>query len=219
MRVRKKPWAEKEIVNNPDIVIPNPEEMRGKWRDVLGNNRPIHLEIGTGKGQFITGMAKQNRAINYIGIEVQTSVVAMALLKLQQAREDHYLSNVCLLSADAQQVLDFFEQDEISRIYLNFSDPWPKSRHAKRRLTHSNFLEKYQYILKQQGEVHLKTDNEGLFEYSLSSFSDFGCRLQQISLNLHQSELEGNVMTEYEQKFSEKGQRVFRCEAVMPVQQ
>lgn len=217
MRVRHKPWAEEEIKNSPHIVIPNPAEHKGKWQRFFKNEAPIHIEIGTGKGRFITEMAKAHPTINFIGIELQTSVICTALLKIMDQQNDETCNNnVCLLNENAEHLQDYFADGEIDRIYLNFSDPWPKKRHAKRRLTHEHFLLKYKSILEENGEVHLKTDNETLFEFSLNSFANFGCRLKNMTLNLHESDFEGNIMTEYEQKFSAKGMKIFRCEAIMP---
>lgn len=212
MRMRNKPWAEEALKENPHIAVPNPEQRKGKWRGFFKNAHPIHMEIGTGKGQFIAGMAKANTRINFIGVELQTSVIASALKKVQEQEAPH----VALLNQNANDLLDFFASQELHRIYLNFSDPWPKNKHAKRRLTHHSFLSIYQQLVVSGGEVHLKTDNEGLFEFSLNSFADFGCRLKNMTLDLHQSEYEGNVMTEYEEKFSQRGMKIFRCEAILP---
>ncbi|GAA0374269.1 tRNA (guanosine(46)-N7)-methyltransferase TrmB [Bacillus horti] len=214
MRLRKKPWADAEIEASPHIVVPNPTELKGKWHQFFKNNNPIHIELGTGKGQFITGMAQAHPHINYIGMELQTSVIAMALKKAKEVKAP----NLCLLNQNALQLPDFFEPEELERIYVNFSDPWPKTRHAKRRLTHQVFLDIYLELLGEGNEIHMKTDNEGLFEFSLNSFSDFGCRLKNITLNLHESDMEGNIMTEYEEKFSSQGMKIYRCEAVLPAQ-
>lgn len=212
MRLRRKPWAEAEIEASADIIIPNPAEWKGKWNQLFENNHPIHIELGMGKGQFVCGMAAANPDVNYIGVELQSSVIVMALAKAREAG----LPNLRLLRQNAWDLPDFFEQGELSRVYLNFSDPWPKTRHAKRRLTHRSFLRIYHQLLYPGQEIHLKTDNEGLFEFSLNSFSAFGCRLKNISLNLHESDFKGNIMTEYEEKFSSKGMRIYRCEAVLP---
>lgn len=209
MRLRNKPGALEKIQSYPQYVVQNAEHYKGKWKERFHNHNPIHIEIGTGKGQFITGMAKANPHINYIGIEIQTSVVVVALDKLIKEN----LPNLQLLHIDGGDVRDFFEVGEIDRIYLNFSDPWPKKRHEKRRLTYQSFLKSYQMILKEKGEIHFKTDNQGLFEYSLCSFSAYGMQLKQVWLDLHHSDYEENIMTEYEEKFSKKGQRIYRVEA------
>jgi len=196
------------LKDHPEYVIPEPERYKGKWNEVFGNDNPIHLEVGTGKGKFITEMAKLHPHINFIGVELYDSVIVSALKKLLETE----LPNVKLLQVNAKDLRNFFAKGEVSRIYLNFSDPWPKKRHEKRRLTHKNFLEIYEDILIDKGEIHLKTDNQAFFEYSLLSFSAYGLLLKDISLDLHNSDFEGNIMTEYEEKFSEKGNRIYRCE-------
>ncbi|MDX5474205.1 MAG: tRNA (guanosine(46)-N7)-methyltransferase TrmB [Bacillaceae bacterium] len=208
MRIRNKPWAKELIVSNPHIIIQNPEEHKGKWHEIFGNNNPIHIEVGTGKGNFVTGMAAANPDINYIGIELFESVIVVAL---QKAIESN-LPNVKLLNVDAVKLPEIFAPGEVGQVYLNFSDPWPKKRHEKRRLTYKTFLDLYKEVLKDKGEIHFKTDNRGLFEYSLISFNEYGLQLKYVSLDLHNSDYEGNVMTEYEQKFSELGQPIYRCE-------
>ena len=209
MRLRNKPWAGEFIAEHSDYAISNPENYKGKWHEVFGNQNPIHIEVVTGKGQFLAGMSQQNPNINYIGIELFDSVIVAAI----QKAVDKQLSNFKLLNVNAKNLTEYFDQGEIDRVYLNFSDPWPKTRHAKRRLTYKSFLQMYENVLVKGGEIHFKTDNQGLFEYSLISFSEYGLRLKYISLDLHKSDFEGNVMTEYEEKFSEKGQRIYRVEA------
>jgi tRNA (guanine-N7-)-methyltransferase len=211
MRLRHKPWAEDKINEYPRLVVPHPQEWKGKWHSFFKNDYPIHIEVGTGKGQFVSEMAKAHPETNYIGVELQTSVIVVALEKVIEAD----VPNLCLFNQDVAHLLDFFEPGELARVYINFTDPWPKNRHEKRRLTYRSFLEKYHHLVGDGGEVHLKTDNEGLFEYSLNSFSDYGCRLKQITFNLHESNFQGNIMTEYEEKFSTKGMKIYRCEAVL----
>ncbi|MGG3887780.1 tRNA (guanosine(46)-N7)-methyltransferase TrmB [Metabacillus fastidiosus] len=208
MRLRNKPWASDFISQYPQYLIQAPENQKGKWNELFGNDNPIHIEVGTGKGQFVTGMAKQNPNINYIGIELSENVVVLALQKLV----DVELPNVKLLNVNANDLTNIFEKGEVGQVYLNFSDPWPKKRHIKRRLTYKTFLALYETILADKGEVHFKTDNQGLFEYSLMSFSEYGLLLKYVSLDLHNSNMEGNIMTEYEEKFSKKGQRIYRAE-------
>ncbi|AKM20101.1 tRNA (guanine-N(7)-)-methyltransferase [Geobacillus sp. 12AMOR1] len=212
MRLRNKPWAKDKIAAYPHYVIPDPEARRGRWRELFGNERPIHIEIGTGKGKFITEMAKLHPDLNFIGIELYPSVLVSALDKLIESE----LPNVRLLNANAKDLGAFFADGEVSRIYLNFSDPWPKKRHEKRRLTYRDFLALYERILTEDGDIHLKTDNQSFFEYSLVSLSQYGFVLAAVQLDLHRSDVEGNVMTEYEEKFSAKGNRIYRCEAVRP---
>jgi tRNA (guanine-N7-)-methyltransferase len=208
MRLRHKPWAKDKIDQYPQYVVSNPEMYKGNWQEPFAIQQPLHIEIGSGKGRFITEMAKANPDINYIGIEVYQSVIVAALDRLIEAD----LPNVKLLNVNANDLGKFFAKNDVDRIYLNFSDPWPKTRHEKRRLTYKNYLKLYESILKDAGEIHFKTDNQGLFEYSLMSFSQYGLLLKYISLDLHQSDFEGNIMTEYEQKFSEQGNRIYRCE-------
>lgn len=212
MRLRNKPGALEKIKDYPQYITQNPALYKGKWNEKFTAAQPIHIEIGTGKGRFITEMAKAHPEINYIGVELQTSVIVTALDKLIE--ED--LPNLQLLHVDGRDLTDYFAEGEVDQIYLNFSDPWPKKRHAKRRLTSRDFLQCYETILKEDGEIHFKTDNQGLFEYSLASFSQYGMILKQVWLDLHQSEFEGNIMTEYEEKFSSRGNRIYRVEAYFP---
>ncbi|HFH9836939.1 TPA: tRNA (guanosine(46)-N7)-methyltransferase TrmB [Streptococcus suis] len=209
MRVRNRKGAPELLANNPQYVILNPEDCKGKWAEIFGNNNPIHVEVGSGKGRFVTGMAAQNPDINYIGIDIQLTVLSYALDRVLEAG----LPNIKLLQVDGSDLTNYFAPAEIDRLYLNFSDPWPKKRHEKRRLTYKSFLDTYKEILPDKGEIHFKTDNRGLFEYSLVSFSQYGMVLNQVWLDLHASDFEGNVMTEYEEKFSKKGQVIYRVEA------
>ena len=211
MRSRFKPWAADLIDTHPEIVIPDPEQKKGKWQEVFGNKNPLHIEAGTGKGRFIIGMAKANPKINYIGIELFDSVIVTALETVLEDEEG--IPNLRLLKVNAKDIADYFEKSEVDRLYLNFSDPWPKKRHAKRRLTHESFLKLYEAVLPEKGEIHFKTDNRKLFEYSLTSISVYGMLLKEVSLDLHDNEPEWNIMTEYEEKFSKKGQPIYRMEA------
>ncbi|WP_312095662.1 tRNA (guanosine(46)-N7)-methyltransferase TrmB [Niallia sp.] len=208
MRLRHKPWAKDKLSAYPQYVIQNPEDWKGKWDQAFSQKGPIHIEIGTGKGRFITEMAKANPSINYIGVELQESVIVSALDRLIEAE----VPNLKLMNINAEKLMDYFDKREIARVYLNFSDPWPKTRHEKRRLTYKIFLASYESVLGNQGEIHFKTDNQGLFEYSLRSFSEYGMLLKYVSLDLHNSDYEGNIMTEYEEKFSNRGNRIYRCE-------
>lgn len=209
MRVRKRKGAEDYLENHPQYVILNPEDAKGKWHQVFGNDHPIHIEVGSGKGAFITGMALQDPEINYIGIDIQVSVLSYALDKVIESQAP----NVRLPRVDGSSLTNYFEDGEVGLMYLNFSDPWPKTKHEKRRLTYKSFLDTYKQILPEHGEIHFKTDNRGLFEYSLASFSQYGMVLKQVWLDLHASDYPDNVMTEYEQKFSSKGQVIYRLEA------
>ncbi len=212
MRLRKKKWITEAIKEYTDIVVLPDDDLngyKGKWQQIFENNKPIYVEVGTGKGLFITDSAQQTPDINYIGIEKEDTVLYYAVQKVVNQK----LANVRLINGDVQLLEEIFAVGEIARIYINFCDPWPKVRHAKRRLTHKNFLVKYQQILKPGGQIHFKTDNEALFEFSLNEFAEFGLRLKNITFDLHHSQYVGNIMTEYERKFSEQGMRIYRCEA------
>ena len=211
MRLRNIPHADDVILAHA-AAIKNETEQKGNWHTLFGNNHPIHIEIGMGKGQFLLTLAKKYPTINYIGIERYSSVLLRALEKLD-SEEYEGLTNIRFICMDAADISEVFEKGEVEKIYLNFSDPWPKSRHEKRRLTYKTFLDTYKQILPKNGEIHFKTDNRGLFEYSLASFSQYGMVLNKVWLDLHASDYEGNVMTEYERKFSEKGQVIYRVEA------
>lgn len=212
MRLRKVKGAAETIAAHPNIVVQNEKELRGNWQSVFEKEQPLYIEVGMGKGQFVIGMAQKNPHLNFIGIEKFDSVMVRALEKVIEAGE---LPNLKLLKIDADELTEIFEENEVAGVYLNFSDPWPKPRHAKRRLTHENFLKLYQTIMKEDGAIRFKTDNRLLFEYSLASLSQYGMILQDVALDLHKREdLEWNVMTEYEQKFSAKGQPIYRLEAV-----
>ena len=209
MRVRNRKGATELLEAHPQYVILNPADAKGRWQEIFGNDHPIHVEVGSGKGAFVSGMAKANPDINYIGIDIQKSVLSYALDKVLATD----VPNIKLLWVDGSDLTDYFEDGEIDRLYLNFSDPWPKKRHEKRRLTYQSFLSTYQQILPENGEIHFKTDNRGLFEYSLVSFSQYGMKLKGVWLDLHASDFEDNVLTEYEQKFANKGQVIYRVEA------
>ncbi|MBM7697744.1 tRNA (guanosine(46)-N7)-methyltransferase TrmB [Kurthia huakuii] len=210
MRLRNKPWAEDYLNDHQDLVVPNPEDYKGRWNELFGNDNPLHIEVGTGKGQFITGMAKANPHINYIGIELFDSVIVIAAKKAVDSGQPE---NLRLLNVNGSKLEEYFAKGDVDRVYLNFSDPWPKTRHAKRRLTHANFLGLYEHVLVDNGEIHFKTDNRGLFEFSLMSLTDYGMKLNLVSLDLHNDDVEDNIMTEYEEKFSSKGQPIYRLEA------
>ncbi|MDK4053700.1 tRNA (guanosine(46)-N7)-methyltransferase TrmB [Staphylococcus pseudintermedius] len=208
MRMRNKPWAESYLTEHNDIVDLGAVHAHqvSEWFE---RQQPIHIEVGSGMGKFITTLAQQNPHINYVAIERDKNVMIRVLDKVRE----HNLTNIKLLCNDAVILTDYFRQGEVDRIYLNFSDPWPKKRHAKRRLTYRSFLALYQQILREDGELHFKTDNRGLFAYSLESMSQFGMYFTKINLNLHQEDEGDNIPTEYEHKFAEKGSRIYRMEA------
>lgn len=201
MRLRHIQGSEEAIAESP-YVIQNPEEHRGNYRALFGNDNPIKIEVGMGKGRFIMELAARNPQINYIGIERYSSVLLRAL----QKRAELELPNIYFMCVDAIELGKCFAPGEISGIYLNFSDPWPKDRHAKRRLTSPDFMKVYDQILAKDGSVEFKTDNQGLFAYSLEAIPEAGWNIEAFTHDLHHSDMaEGNVMTEYEMKFSAMG--------------
>ena len=208
MRMRNKPWADDFLKSHPQIVDVdlNQQYKMAEWFE---KDQPIHIEVGTGMGRFITEMARRHPEINYVAIERDKNVMVRVLEKVKELE----LENIKLINQDAKLLTEYFVENEVSRIYLNFSDPWPKTRHTKRRLTFSSFLEIYRHILKKDGQIHFKTDNQGLFEYSLESMSAFGMTFDLINLNLHENEPEENIRTEYEDKFSNRVFRIYRMEA------
>ena len=204
MRLRHIPGAEEAIAQSP-FVIHNPEELKGCWNQAFQESAPLHIEVGMGKGRFIMELAQSHPKLHFIGIERYSSVLLRALQKRQQLD----LSNIFFLCVDAKNLDQFFAPGEVSRIYLNFSDPWPKDRHAKRRLTSPQFLAVYQKILAPDGAVEFKTDNRGLFEYSLESIPAAGWQITEQTFDLHHSPMaSGNVMTEYEEKFASEGKPI-----------
>lgn len=206
MRLRNVKGSRETIAAN-DYVVHAPEEQKGKWSEVFGNSNPIHIEVGMGKGKFITELARQNPDINYVGIEKYSSVLVRALEKRPELEQD----NLMFIRMDAENLPEVFAKDEVERIYLNFSDPWPKDRHAKRRLTSVQFLSRYDQFLKPDGRVIFKTDNRPLFDFSLEQVEEAGWILENHTFDLHHSEyLEGNVMTEYESKFVAEGKPINR---------
>lgn len=209
MRLRNIKGSREEIAVN-EYVVHEPEKLKGNWKNFFENNNPIHIEIGMGKGKFICQLALENPDINYIGIEKYSSVLIRAIEKRKQLE----LNNLMFIRFDADYINDIFEKDEINRIYLNFSDPWPKDRHAKRRLTSKEFFARYNNFLVKEGEVIFKTDNKDLFTFSLEQVEEAGWKLKNHTSDLHHSEyMEGNVMTEYEEKFSAIGNPIHRLVA------
>lgn len=198
----------KEFIEASPFVIQYPENYKGEWSSFFKNNNPLHIEIGMGKGQFIHQLAETNPQINYIGIEMYSSVLYRALEK----RADTNLDNLYFLRFDAKYLQDIFDKNEVSRIYLNFSDPWPKDRHAKRRLTSANFLTIYDDILVKDGFIQFKTDNRDLFDFSVDTVEQSSLwHIDELTYDLHHSDfLEGNIMTEYESRFVSEGKPICR---------
>jgi len=204
MRLRNVRNAD-EIVNSSKYIVNTPTDAKGNWSKIFNNSNPIHIEIGMGKGDFILNMALKNPDVNFIGIEKFTSVLARAVAKI----DTYDISNLKLICIDALNLNDVFDK-EVSLIYLNFSDPWPKKRHAKRRLTSDVFLRIYDNVFNDKKIIYMKTDNIGLFEYSIESLSEYGYILRNVSLDYKDGE---NVMTEYEKKFVSKNIKINRLEA------
>lgn len=209
----------REVIAESLYSIQEPEKMKGKWSEFFGNTNPIHIEVGMGKGRFITDLARQNPNINYIGIEKYSSVLIRAIQKVEalSASEEQSFSNLIFIRMNAEDICSVFEPNEVDRIYLNFSDPWPKDRHAKRRLTSRQFFERYDKILTQDGRVEFKTDNVDLFEFSLSEIpAANGWKITAFTYDLHHSKEmnKGNIMTEYEEKFSSMGNPIHKLIAM-----
>lgn len=199
----------RERIAECEFVVQQPEEMKGVWsREVFGNDNPLQIEIGMGKGKFIMELARLNPSINYVGIEKYSSVLIRAIEKQQEEN----LPNVKFLRFDAEYLCDIFDKGEVDKIYLNFSDPWPKDRHAKRRLTSRQFLARYEEVLKDDGIVEFKTDNADLFQFSLEEYKEAGWIKVAETFDLHNDEklMQGNVMTEYEEKFSAAGNPIHK---------
>ncbi len=210
MRLRNIPGADDVIKNHP-IAVKNVKESKGGWDKIFENNNPIYIEIGMGKGQFILNLAKQNPQINYVGIERYSSVLLRAIEKFD-TEEFCELKNVRFICMDAMELPEVFELGEVAKIYLNFSDPWPKKRHARRRLTSTQFFAQYDKVLAKEGVVEFKTDNRPLFEFSLEQVEEAGWKLLGKTFDLHHDVQmnEGNVMTEYEEKFSSMGNPIHK---------
>ena len=212
MRLRNIPGA-KEVIENSPYVVHEPQKQKGQWSHVFENNHPIHIEVGMGKGRFLMDMAKIHPEVNYVGIEMYDSVLLRALQKREEYEQNEgTLTNLFFMCMDARLLPEIFEKGEVKKIYLNFSDPWPKARHAKRRLTSRQFLERYDQILVLEGSVEFKTDNRDLFEFSLEEVKEAGWTLEASTFDLHHDEelLKGNVMTEYEEKFSSMGNPIHK---------
>ena len=204
MRLRNITGSREVIAESPYVVPEDTlESCPGTWHEIFGNDHPIHIEIGMGKGRFLHTLAKLNPQINYVGIEKYSSVLLRAIQKM----EEDELPNLKFIRMDAEDIDKVFGKSEVDRIYLNFSDPWPKDRHAKRRLTSRQFFARYDLILKKEGHLEFKTDNQDLFTFSLEEVPEAGWKLDASTRDLHHDAVlnEGNVMTEYEEKFSSKG--------------
>lgn len=217
MRLRNVKGSREAIVDSL-YTINDPAFMKGKWAEHFGNNHPIHIEVGMGKGRFITDLARQNPDINYVGIEKYSSVLIRAIEKLEQLNSNSEMpvKNLIFIRMNAENLCDVFEKNEVSRIYLNFSDPWPKDRHAKRRLTSKEFFARYDQILIPDGQVEFKTDNRDLFDFSLEQIPLAGWKLSACTFDLHHDDImnQGNIMTEYEERFSSMGNPIHKLIAI-----
>lgn len=208
MRLRKKWWARPEMEESPLVII-NPAENKGKWKEIFGNENDIYLELGCGRGDFVSKNAELHRDKNYIAIDLKDEVLVYALRKVQ----DRELTNIRIVPLEIAFINDIFDKDEINRIYINFCNPWPKERHNKRRLTHTKFLEKYKQFVKPGTEIWFKTDNKDLFEASLQYFNESEFEVLYYTYDLHQSGFEPNIVTEYERKFADLGMKIMFAEA------
>ncbi|MGE4273567.1 MAG: tRNA (guanosine(46)-N7)-methyltransferase TrmB [Desulfitobacterium sp.] len=203
MRLRRKAWARPELEND-DLVIINPTDYKGKWREIFDNDLPIHLELGCGRGQFISQCAELKSQFNYIAIDLYDEVLVIALRKINVKN----LNNVRIIPMNIAKLEEIFSAGEIEKIYINFCNPWPSRRHHHKRLTYPNFLRVYKKILKNRSEIWFKTDDDELFKDSLKYFENVGFREKLVDFDLHQSDFPENIMTEYEEKFSRQGIKI-----------
>ncbi len=219
MRLRGRKGIRESLEGQPELVVLDGTSHRGQWHKFFGNDNPIYVELGMGKGRFISNMSARNPHINFIGVDMYDELIRRASEKARLIWEEKGEAsppNLALLRANIEQIETMFAPGELERIHLNFSDPWPKSKHARRRLTHQRFLMKYMELLNERGEIHFKTDSQSLFEFSLNSFADLELIMRNISLHLHKdAPREDLVFTEYEMKFMEKGNPIYRLEAVI----
>jgi len=215
LRIRKKPHTEEKLQDFADFVTVGEigEETKGSWRKLFSDDlsRELYVELGAGKGDFITALAERNLDKNFLGLEMEKEVVLKAARKI----EEKNLSNVRLAVFDINNIEKIFAEGEVDRLYINFCDPWPKKRHFKRRLTYIKFLDMYQKILKPGGEIHFKTDNRNLFDFSLEQFAEKNFEVRELTFDLHANEPADNIRTEYENKFSAQGFKINRCVVIV----
>ncbi|BCZ48544.1 tRNA (guanine-N(7)-)-methyltransferase [Clostridium gelidum] len=207
MRMRKKPWARPELESCNFFVI-SPKEYKGKWKELFGNDKPIYLELGCGKGTFIAVHGSENASINYIAIDIKDEVLGLAKRNIEEAynEKNKCVDNIKLMAQEIGLINEILnEEDLISKIYINFCNPWPKEKNKKRRLTHTRQLNQYKIFLKDNGEIYFKTDDDELFEESLQYFKDAAFKIKYITYDLHNSDFEGNVETEHEKMFTKLG--------------
>ncbi|WP_059051605.1 tRNA (guanosine(46)-N7)-methyltransferase TrmB [Paenibacillus senegalimassiliensis] len=219
MRLRGRKGIRENLEQQQELVVLHPKEYKGRWAEVFGNDRPIHIELGMGKGQFISGMSVKYPDVNFIGMDMYDELIRRGSEKVRAKWAEYDGSepqSVRLALGNIETIEEFFAPGEVERIYLNFSDPWPKKKHWRRRLTHPRFLEKYRTLLNDEGEIHFKTDSRVLFEFSLNAFSAVGLQMSDITLSLHEDGInEAHVLTEYESKFVGKGMPIYRCEVMV----
>ena len=207
MRLRNITGAD-TYIENSQYVVQDEKSKKGCWSEVFGRKAPLHIEVGMGKGQFMMQLALQNPDINYVGIEMYSSVLLRAVQKMEEAPMD----NLRFIRMDAREIEEVFDKGEVDKIYLNFSDPWPKDRHAKRRLPSRQFLARFDQILKKEGKLEFKTDNRDLFDFAVEEVEPAGWKIDAITYDLHHDEVmnRGNILTEYEEKFSSKGNPIYK---------
>jgi tRNA (guanine-N7-)-methyltransferase len=219
MRLRGRKGIRESLEGQPELVVLDAAPHKGKWREFFGNDNPIYVELGMGKGRFISQMSARYPHINFIGVDMYDELLRRASEKARviwEQKGESHPPNLALLRANIENIETMFEPGELERVHLNFSDPWPKSKHARRRLTHPRLVAKYIELLNERGEIHFKTDSQSLFEFSLNSFAEMELVMRNISLHLHkEGPREDLVFTEYEMKFMEKGQNIYRVEAVI----
>ena len=207
MRLRNITGAD-TYIENSEYVVQDEKSKKGCWSEVFGRKAPLHIEVGMGKGQFMMQLALQTPDINYVGIEMYSSVLLRAVQKMEEAPMD----NLRFIRMDAREIEEVFDKGEVDKIYLNFSDPWPKDRHAKRRLPSRQFLARFDQILKKEGNLEFKTDNRDLFDFAVEEVEPAGWKIDAITYDLHHDEVmnRGNILTEYEEKFSSKGNPIYK---------
>ncbi|NIK76253.1 tRNA (guanine-N7-)-methyltransferase [Paenibacillus castaneae] len=219
MRLRGRKGILESLEAQPELVVLDGASHKGKWNEFFGNDQPIYVELGMGKGRFISQMSARYPHINFIGVDMYDELLRRASDKARivwEQKGESHPPNLALLRANIEGIETMFAPGEIERVHLNFSDPWPKSKHARRRLTHPRLVAKYIELLNERGEIHFKTDSQSLFEFSLNSFAEMELVMRNISLHLHkEGPREDLVFTEYEMKFMEKGQNIYRCEVVI----
>lgn len=218
MRIRKKKWAQPEL-DACSFFVNNPEKLKGKWAGFFNKNQPIELEVGCGKGTFVAEKALRNPDVNFIAMDIKSDMLGVGrrniVRKFEEAQRE--VENIALVAHNVDRIFEVIgDGDKIDRIYINFCNPWPRGKHNKRRLTHPTKLELYKGFLKEGGEIHFKTDNDELFEDSLEYFKESGYELVKVVRDLHNSDVEGNIVTEHEKMFSDEGILIKYLVAVLP---